>query len=81
MGTPLAGARGGAPLSGFGCGFCSCISEIRDGVAGRNRPAEVGGGGPQGRRQGGDFLPQGHILACHGRTANISTQTLVSGAS
>jgi hypothetical protein len=26
LGTPLAGARGGAPLSGFGCGFCSCIS-------------------------------------------------------
>src|ERR1039458_1796118 len=26
MGTPLAGARGGAPLSRFGCGFCSCIS-------------------------------------------------------
>src|ERR1017187_10020707 len=33
---------------------CSC----RRGVAGRSDlPAEVGGGGPKGRRQGGDVIP------------------------
>jgi hypothetical protein len=42
--TPCA-ARGAEPLA-----FCSC----RWGVAGRvDLPAEVGGGGPKGRRQGG----------------------------
>src|SRR5258708_17723084 len=47
LGTPLAGARGGAPLSGFCCCFCC----LRRGVAGRvDRPAEEGGGVPSGRR-------------------------------
>jgi hypothetical protein len=53
MGTPLAGARGGAPLSGFGCGFCSW----RRGVAGRvDRPAEVGAEDAKQPQTGGDFL-------------------------
>src|ERR1700743_1481777 len=43
LGTPLAGARGGAPLSSFG--VCFVFQKIRVGVAGRNRPAEEGGGG------------------------------------
>jgi hypothetical protein len=49
--TPCA-ARGAEPLA-----FCSW----RWGVAGRaDLPAEVGGGGPKGRRQGGDsFLTTG----------------------
>jgi len=49
--TPCA-ARGAEPLA-----FCSC----RRGVAGRvDLPAEVGGGGPKGRRQGGkaSLLPK-----------------------
>ena len=46
--TPCA-ARGAEPLA-----FCSW----RWGVAGRvDLPAEVGGGGPKGRRQGGELLP------------------------
>ena len=45
--TPCA-ARGAGPLA-----FCSS----RWGVAGRvDLPAEVGGGGPEGRRQGGNVL-------------------------
>jgi hypothetical protein len=47
--TPCA-ARGAEPLA-----FCSW----RWGVAGRvDLPAEVGGGEPQGRRQGGYFRPR-----------------------
>jgi len=49
--TPCA-ARGAEPLA-----FCSW----RWGVAGRvDLPAEAGGGGPKGRRQGGDFIPRQH---------------------
>jgi len=33
------------------------FQNIRAGVAGRNRPAEEGGGGPQVRRQGGYLVP------------------------
>ena len=33
------------------------FQEIRAGVAGRNRPAEEGGGEPEVRRQGGNLLP------------------------
>jgi hypothetical protein len=55
LGIPLVRARGGAPLSVF-C-FCCCFSGMRAGVAGRNRPAEEGGEGPEGRRQGGYLLP------------------------
>jgi len=44
------------PLGAFAVVFV--FQEIRAGVAGRNRPAEVGGGGPQGRRQGGLILPK-----------------------
>jgi hypothetical protein len=46
------------PLGAFAFAVAVAFQEIRAGVAGRNRPAEEGGGGPQGRRQGGDFLPQ-----------------------
>jgi hypothetical protein len=53
LGTPLAGARGGAPLSGFGrCSFS------RRGVAGRaDRPAEVGAEDAKQTQTGGDVLP------------------------
>jgi hypothetical protein len=51
--TPCA-ARGAEPLA-----FCSW----RWGVAGRvDLPAEVGGGGPKGRSQGGNLIPLGGIL-------------------
>ena len=43
------------PLAAFA--VVLAFEEIRAGVAGRNRPAEVGGGGPGGRSQGGNFLP------------------------
>jgi hypothetical protein len=36
--------------------FVVDFEQIRVGVAGRNKPAEEGGGGLKGRRQGGDFL-------------------------
>jgi hypothetical protein len=51
--TPCA-ARGAEPLA-----FCF----QRWGVAGRvDLPAEVGGGGPKGRSQGGYFLPKMHSI-------------------
>ena len=47
MGIPLARARGLAPLGVFVVlVFVVALREIRAGVAGRNRPAEEGGGGP-----------------------------------
>src|ERR1039458_7551112 len=45
MGTPLPGARGGAPLSGFGCGFCSCISANQGRRCGQEQARGGGGGG------------------------------------
>jgi hypothetical protein len=52
-------ARGAElPLAALAAAFVLVFQQIRGGVAGRNRPAEEGGGGPQDRRQGGDFLPQ-----------------------
>lgn len=46
------------PLGVFAVVLAAGFQNIRAGVAGRNRPAEEGGGGPQGRRQGGNVLPQ-----------------------
>jgi hypothetical protein len=43
LGKPLAGARGERPLAAFAVAVA--FQAIRAGVAGRNRPAEVGGGG------------------------------------
>jgi hypothetical protein len=54
-GYPLRARGAELPLAAFAVVFA--LQKIRVGVAGRNRPAEEGGGGPQGRRQGGDFLP------------------------
>jgi hypothetical protein len=34
----------------------------KGGRCGRERPAEVGGGGPKGRRQGGAFFPRNEIV-------------------
>ena len=49
LGRRLAGARGGLPLA---------FLYLRRGVAGRDDlPAEVGGAGPKGRRQGGNLIP------------------------
>ena len=48
--------EGRSPLAAFAVAFA--FQKIRVGVAGRNRPAEVGSGGPQGRREGGPLLPQ-----------------------
>jgi hypothetical protein len=48
------------PLAAFA--FVVAFQKIRAGVAGRNRPAEEGGEGPQGRRQGGVFPPANPIV-------------------
>jgi hypothetical protein len=51
-GNPLRARGAELPLGAFAVAFA--FQKIRAGVAGRNRPAEEGGEGPQGRRQGGD---------------------------
>jgi len=56
-GYPLRARGAELPLAAFAF-VCVCVfQEVRVGVAGRNRPAKVGGEGPPGRRQGGRFLP------------------------
>ena len=68
-GHPLRRAWGRAP-SVFACSW-------RWGVAGRvDLPAEVGGGGPKGRRQGGNVLPLGvhgdfHLLFAYNDNALV----------
>ena len=53
-GNPLRARGAELPLGAFAVAVA--FQKIRAGVAGRNRPAEVGGGGRRsGRRQGGDF--------------------------
>ena len=54
-GHPLRARGAELPLAVFVVVFA--FEKIRAGVAGRNRPAEVGGGGPGGRSQGGGVLP------------------------
>ena len=65
-GHPLRARGAELPLAAFAVAVAAAFQNVRVGVAGRNRPAEVGGGGPTGRRQGGippstlDFLATQH---------------------
>jgi len=57
LGIPLRARGAELPLAAFAVAIVFAFQQIRVGVAGRNRPAEEGGGGPPGRRQGGNLIP------------------------
>src|SRR5580658_10208608 len=54
-GNPLRARGAELPLAAFAVAFA--LQKIRAGVAGRNRPAEVGGGGPRGPQTGRKHPP------------------------